>query len=302
MTAPVLTLLYVPGDRPDRVAKALDSSADVVIVDLEDAVAAGAKDRARDALVETLSGVTRPVQVRVNAVGSAWFDDDVQAVRGLGPSVGLRVPKVSDPDGVRALASLGHPLHLLVESAIGVERVYALATASPAVTTIGLGEADLRSELGIAADAVDDGLAWVRSRLVVAARAAGLPPPAMSVYAHVRDLAGLASSCARGRALGMLGRAAIHPAQLPVIEEAFTPSTAEVERAREIVERVGSAAADGAGTVVLPDGTFRDVAMVDAARRTLAIAGRGPMSLTNRHADSSTKSLRGRRCPRRQRA
>lgn len=269
--APVLTLLYVPADRPDRVAKALASSADVVVVDLEDAVAAGHKDAARESMLEALVGVSRPVQVRVNALGSRWFAADVQAVRTLGSSVGIRVPKVSDPDGVRALAAIRRPLHLLLETALGLERAYELATATPAVTTIGLGEADLRSELGVASE---QGLTWARSRLVVAARAAGLPAPAMSVYPHVRDLDGLAASCALGRSLGMLGRAAIHPAQLPVIEKAFTPSPQQVERAREVVDRVGEATADGAGTVVLEDGTFLDVAMVEAARRTLALADR----------------------------
>lgn len=267
---PVLTLLYVPGDRPDRVAKALGSTADVVIIDLEDAVAPAAKAAARAATVEALADRTdRLVQVRVNAVGSPWCEDDLAAIAATG--VAIRVPKVTEPAAVRDLAGLGVPLHLLLESALGVERAYELATASPAVATIGLGESDLRSELGV----VDEtGLGWIRSRLVVAARAAGLPAPAMSVYPNIRDLDGLAASCAVGRSLGMLGRAAIHPAQLPVIEEAFTPSAAQVERAREVLERVGSAAADGAGTVVLTDGTFLDVAMVAAARRTLAIADR----------------------------
>jgi len=269
--APVLTLLYVPADRPERVAKALASAADVVVVDLEDAVAAGHKDAARASLAEVLVGVTRPVQVRVNAVGSPWFTADVQAVRALGSSIGIRVPKVTDPDGVRALSAVRRPLHLLLESALGLERAYELATASPAVSSIGLGQADLRSELGIA---VESGLTWARSRLVVAARAAGLPAPAMSVYPNVRDLEGLAESCALGRSLGMLGRAAIHPAQLPVIEKAFLPSPEQLARAREVVERVGEATADGAGTVVLDDGTFLDVAMVDAARRTLTLADR----------------------------
>ncbi|GAB2599218.1 HpcH/HpaI aldolase/citrate lyase family protein [Pseudactinotalea suaedae] len=268
---PVLTLLYVPADRPDRVVKALASAADVVVVDLEDAVAAGHKDAARASLAEVLVGATRPVQVRVNAVGSPWFTADVQAVRTLGSSIGIRVPKVSDPDGVRALSAIRRPLHLLLESALGLERAYELATASPAVSSIGLGEADLRSDLGIVGE---PGMTWARSRLVVAARAAGLPAPAMSVYPNVRDLEGLAESCALGRSLGMLGRAAIHPAQLPVIEKAFLPSREQLARAREVVERVGEATADGAGTVVLDDGTFLDVAMVDAARRTLALADR----------------------------
>jgi citrate lyase subunit beta/citryl-CoA lyase len=96
----------------------------------------------------------------------------------------------------------------------------------------------------------------------------------MSVYADVADLDGLAASCAQGRALGFVGRTAIHPRQLPVIEAAFLPSEDEVARAAMIVDRVTTAARDGVGTAVLEDGTFLDVAMVEGARRTLALAER----------------------------
>ena len=270
---PVLTLLYVPGDRPERVAKALASAADVVIVDLEDAVAPGHKDAARTAMLVALDGVTRPVQVRVNALGTPWHAADVAALADLPATVGARVPKVEAADDVVSLAAAlpGRDLHLLLESALGVERAYELACASEQVAGIGLGEADLRSDLGVADET---GLTFARSRVVLAARAAGLPAPAMSAYVNVRDLQGLRASCLAGRVLGFLGRTAIHPAQLDVITEAFTPSAEEVERARAVVERVGSASAVGSGTVVLEDGTFLDVAMVEQARRVLAIAER----------------------------
>ncbi len=107
-----------------------------------------------------------------------------------------------------------------------------------------------------------------------AAVAAGLPRPPQSVYPHVRDAEGLARSCARGRELGHLGRAAIHPAQLPVIEQAYLPTEEELERARETVERLG---ADAVGT--LGGGEFVDAAMLGAARQTIALAdayGTGP--------------------------
>ena len=271
-----LTALYVPGDRPDRVAKALAAGADVVIVDLEDAVAPSSKDLARNALGEALTGRDAggpAVQVRVNAAGSPWHDDDLAAVAALDGEVGVRVPKVESAAQVADIASRvpGRPIHALIESAMGVERAFEIASAG--VASIALGEADLRSQLGLPRGAAGEpGLAWTRSRMVNAAAAAALPAPQMSAYTDVRDLDGLAASCAGGRALGFLGRTAIHPAQLPVIRAAFTPSPEEVARAREIVERVGSAAADGSGTVVLADGTFLDVAMLAQARRTLALA------------------------------
>ncbi|MBD8063020.1 HpcH/HpaI aldolase/citrate lyase family protein [Oceanitalea stevensii] len=269
---PPLTLLYVPGDRPDRVAKALASTADAVIVDLEDAVAPGVKNTARANVASLLASVPpeRAVQVRVNAAGTPWHDDDVATVAALPAHVGLRLPKAEDPAAVAALVSLvgAREVHLLVESAIGVERAFALASVA-GVASLGLGEADLRSELRVDDDA---GLTWIRSRVVVAARAAGLPSPVMSVYPHVRDLDGLAESCRAGRRLGFSGRTAIHPGQLDTIRAAFLPSEEEVERAREVVARVEGAVAAGTGALVLADGSFLDVAMVDRARATLALA------------------------------
>ncbi|MEP6812233.1 MAG: CoA ester lyase, partial [Actinomycetota bacterium] len=229
-----LTWLYVPADRPDRVAKALASGADAVIVDLEDAVAPAAKTAARAGLAAlfTEPGSVR-VHVRVNALGTSWGDDDLRAVATL-PIDAVTLPKTESPDDAeRAAGLLGDDLalHCLVETALGVERAFEIAS-SPAVTSISLGEADLRSQTG----AADAGLDWARARIVNAAAAAGLPRPAQSVYANVSDLEGLAASCAHGRALGFVGRTAIHPRQLPVIVRAYLPTDAEAARARAVVE------------------------------------------------------------------
>jgi citrate lyase subunit beta / citryl-CoA lyase len=271
----VLTWLYVPGDRPERFAKALASGADTVVVDLEDAVHPDRKAYARAAAAEFCAQTHDvPVQVRP---GSAA---DLAALADSPGVAGYRLPKVESPASVTAAAAAGRPLHLLLESALGVELAYALATADASVASIGLGEADLRSHLGLpslpAGQADDAGLAWARGRVVLAARAAGLPAPAMSVYPHVRDLDGLAASCRAGAALGFLGRAAIHPAQLPVIVAAFRPSAQEVERAAELLAALDRASGTGLGTAVLPDGRFADVAMVRAAQQTLALARRYP--------------------------
>lgn len=278
MSAPVVTLLYAPADRPELVGKALAGDADVVVVDLEDAVAPARKDAARSGLAALLAdrpagpdGTPRRVQVRVNRVGSPWHAEDAAAVAALPPDVGLRLPKARDVAEVQGVAAAapGRPLHLLLEDALGVERAFALATAHASVAGIGLGEADLRSDLGVDDEA---GLAWARGRLVVAARAAGLPAPAMAVHPHVADPDGLLASCRAGRALGLLGRAAIHPRQLPTIRAAFRPTAAEAARARDVVARVSAAHDAGVGALVLPDGSFLDAAMVQRARTVVALA------------------------------
>lgn len=264
----MLTLLYVPGDRPDRIAKALASEADGIVVDLEDAVAPSAKVAARDGLARALEGAgTHPVQVRVNAAGTPWHEDDLRAVAGL--RVGVRIPKAESAQAMAAIAARvpGQELHPLIESALGVERAFEIASA-PQVATLGLGETDLKADLR----ATEAGLGWVRGRIVNAARAAGLPAPLMSAFTHVTDLAGLAASCREGRALGFRGRSAIHPKQLATIREAFRPSEDELVRARLVLSRIEGAVAAGVGALQLPDGTFLDLAMVEQARETIALA------------------------------
>jgi citrate lyase subunit beta / citryl-CoA lyase len=255
---PPLTWLYVPADRPDRVEKAIASAAHAVVVDLEDGVAPGAKAEARANLHALLAHRReKPVFVRVNKGDAA----DLDAVAGL-ELEGVFVPKVARPEDVPAGRL---PVHCLVESAAGVEAAYAIASAS-GVAGISLGEADLRSETG----ARETGLDWARSRIVNAAVAAGLPRPPQSVYPRLRDDEGLARSCARGRELGHLGRMAIHPEQLPVIEQAYLPTPDETARARATLERLEASLAASA----LDSGEFVDAAMAGAARLIVALADR----------------------------
>ncbi|WP_151479242.1 HpcH/HpaI aldolase/citrate lyase family protein [Streptomyces albicerus] len=265
-----LTWLYVPGDRPEVVAKALVCGADVVVVDLEDAVAPDRKEYARAATADLLCEPPPvPVHVRVNAPDSPESTADLDALAALPGLSALRLPKITSPTQVVRTTerAAGVPLYALLESALAIEHAYPIATAHPALRGIALGEADLQADLGVRDDA---GLDWPRSRVVLAARAAGLPPPAQSVHPDVRDLAGLAESCAHGRALGFLGRAAIHPRQLPVIEAAYLPTPEEIETAESVLK----AAATHPGAQALPDGRFIDAAVVAAAHRTLTLARR----------------------------
>lgn len=258
MTAPLITGLYVPGDRPDRFDKAVATGADLVILDLEDAVAPANKAYARESVVEWLSTnpVDAVVQVRINGV------EDLAALSSL-TGFEIRLPKVETTAQLDEVAAAmpGIPLTALVESAVGVEHAADLA-AHPAVTRLGLGESDLASELGTRADAVLD---HARVRLLYAARAAGLPAPMLSAYPAIQDLTGLRTDTERGKALGWVGRVAIHPSQLPVIAEVFRPSQEERHWAEEVLT-----ATKNGGVTTLPTGEMVDAAMLGRARAILA--------------------------------
>lgn len=260
-----VSALYVPGDRPDRFGKAAASGADVVILDLEDAVAADAKAAALANVAACLADPPPDValQVRVNA-GAAH---EIEAVRGTGAAVGLRIPKVEHPRELDAIARLagGLPLTALIESARGLEAAAAIA-AHPAVREVALGEADLASDLGSTDPLVLD---HARVRLLIAARAAGLDAPMLSVYPAIRDLDGLRADTERGRALGLRGRVAVHPAQLPVIAAVFAPSEEERAWAQAVVDALEGGSGKGGGVATLPDGEMVDPAMLGRARRIL---------------------------------
>ncbi|MEU7860865.1 CoA ester lyase [Nonomuraea sp. NPDC049141] len=268
MSVPV-TWLYVPGDRPERFDKAVASGADVVIIDLEDAVVPARKDEARANAVAYLARRTgsAEVHVRINDLASGRGRDDLAALGGLAGLDAVRLPKV---ESAGVLDGLAVKAYALLESAAGIVAAHTIA-AHPAVAGVALGEQDLAAELSITDETAMNHL---RLQVVLAAAAAGLPPVPMSVYPDVQDEAGLAASCRAGRALGLFGRTAIHPRQIPVIRRAFSPTREETDRATEIVQAAEEAERAGAGAVALPDGRFVDAPIVARARRTLALAER----------------------------
>lgn len=266
----MLTGLYVPANRPDRFAKAVAAGPDLVVFDLEDAVPVDDKAGARGWAVAWIAANAHgPVEIRVNALGSPWIEDDLAAISSV-PNARIRLPKVESADDVRAVLEKVPSARItaLIESPLGVERAFEIATADPRVIAVALGEADLSSALG-----VDDtaGLAWSRGRLVSASRAAGLGAPMMSVYPRVDDFDGLRRTSVEGRLLGFVGRTAIHPRQLTTIVEAFTPSAVQVAEAEALLEAVEKAGVSEGGVIVLPDGRMVDPAMVGRAREVTAL-------------------------------
>lgn len=258
--------LYVPGDRPDRFDKAAASGADLVVIDLEDAVARTAKAEARaraSAWAARRTGwADVALQIRVNA----GDEDDLLALGGLPPDVGVRVPKVESIADIEAVVrrAPGHPVIPLLETARGVLAAGEIA-GHPAVAELALGENDLRSELGGGDPVIDH----ARVSIVFASRAADLPAPMLSAYPSIADLDGLIADTRRGADFGLLGRMAIHPSQIAPIASVFRPSSADVAWAHEVVAAVG---ADG-GVARLADGEMVDAAMLGRARRILSRTG-----------------------------
>jgi citrate lyase subunit beta / citryl-CoA lyase len=276
----VVTALYVPGDRPERFAKAVATGAQLVILDLEDAVAPDHKDVARDHVVAWLASTDRKpplVEVRVNA----GEHDDLAALRAVrSADAGVRLPKVESPGAVEAaLDALGYTPRIaaVIETAAGVEALSAIA-AHPAVRTLSLGEADLASDLGTNDETALD---WARLRLLYATRAHDKPAPMMSVFTDIRDLDGLRADTLRGRSMGFVGRPAIHPSQVPVIAAAFAPTESEVDWAGEVL-----AATAGGGVTTLASGEMVDPAM---RRRAESILG---LAAATTAGDSGHRSLR----------
>ncbi|MER7245630.1 CoA ester lyase [Kribbella sp. NPDC000426] len=268
----MLTALYVPASRPDRFAKAVAAGPDLVVFDLEDAVPVDAKADARGWAVAWIAANARgqvATEIRVNALGSPWIEDDLAAISAV-PTVRIRLPKVESAADVRVVLEKVPSARItaLIESPLGVERAFEIATADPRVVAVALGEADLSSALG-----VDDsaGLAWSRGRLVSASRAAGLGAPMMSVYPRVDDFDGLRRTSLEGRMLGFVGRTAIHPRQLSTIVEAFTPSAVQAAEAEALLEAVEKAGVSDGGVIVLPDGRMVDPAMIGRAREVTAL-------------------------------
>lgn len=247
--------LFVPADRPERIAKALAAGADAVVVDLEDAVAPTAKDAARAALREALPRLapgTRLV-VRINGADTPWFDADLAACAHAAVEA-VMLPKAGRPGDLAALERRlpGLPIVALIETAEGLDRVREIAR-SPGVVRLAFGAIDLRLDLGIAGDD-DDALLYFRSRLVLESRLAQRAAPIDGVTPAIDDAERIAADAQRARHLGFGAKLCIHPRQVAAVNLAFSPGAAELDWAQRVVDAM--AAAGGAAVAV--DGKMID--------------------------------------------
>jgi citrate lyase beta subunit len=273
----VRSLLFAPGSDERKLVKALESDADAVVADLEDAVAPGEKEAARALVRDVFAAVadpnagpnlgTGPLRlVRVNAVGTAFHDGDMAALTAIRPDA-IVLPKAS-PEAVDTLGADGPPVVAVIETSQGVRLAYEIATR-PRVAALQIGAVDLGAEVGLEPRRDGLELVYVRSKVVFDSVAAGLRSPFDIVHLDIEAGAALEEECRLARSLGFRGKACIHPSQVPVVNRAFTPSKSELEWARKVLTAYEAAAADGRGAFAL-DGAMIDLPVVERAQRLLA--------------------------------
>jgi citrate lyase subunit beta/citryl-CoA lyase len=276
---PRRSALYVPGSNARALEKIATLDADVVVVDLEDAVAPAAKEEARRAAVEAVRrGLGRAeVVLRVNGEGTPWWEADLAAAATSGADAVL-LPKVEGPGAVReaerrldaAGAPAGQRLWAMVETPRAVLRAAEVATATPRLACLVAGTSDLVKDLRARHTPGRAEVLTSLSLVVLAARAAGLAA-LDGVHLDLADDAGFEAACRQGRDLGFDGKTLIHPRTIAAANRIFAPDEADLERARRIVEAHAAAEAAGRGVVVV-DGRLVEALHVAEALRVTALA------------------------------
>ena len=255
--------LFAPGHNDKLLGKVFTAGADAVMLDLEDAVPPDAKDDARHKVAAVLT--RNAAFVRVNQPRTDACAADLDAV--VAHAAGIRVPKCESADDVAWVAERapGVPLICAIETAVGVLAAQEIA-AVPGVRHLSMGGVDLQTDLRTTG--ADLQTLYVRSHLVVVSRAAGLDPPIDSVYPHLSDATGLRDQARFAHSLGFFGKSAIHPRQIPILHEVFTPTEADIAWARAVIDVFD--AAEGAACR-LPSGQFVDLPVAERARRVLQL-------------------------------
>lgn len=282
---PVRSMIFTPGHRHDLVAKAIASGTDAVIVDLEDAVAVDQKASARARLTD-LPESDVPIYIRTNALDTGLLWDDVIAA-GQADIDGLVIPKAESPEVLREIDGALRALEAtrdrevgsisvipLIESGLGVRLTYDMMRASDRVESVLYGggeQGDLVADLGVTWTPDGTGLMYSRTKVLMDARAAGIQNPMEAVFMDFRNLDAFRVECELARTLGYVGKVAIHPMQIPVIHEVFTPSDEEVTHQQHIIDEFDKAVAEGSASIAV-DGKMVDYAVARVARAVLARA------------------------------
>jgi citrate lyase subunit beta / citryl-CoA lyase len=274
------SVLYMPGANERALEKAQTIPADALILDLEDAVAPGAKAQARERVcAAAVSGAygSRVVAIRANAIGTEWHDDDIRAIAAAAPDA-VVIPKVDSAAEViaveRALDAAGAPastkIWAMLETPIAVLQAREIASASERLTVLVLGTNDLVKEFYAAQVPDRAPLITAISLCLIGARAAG-KQILDGVYNDVKDPEGFEAECVQGKQLGFDGKTLIHPAQVDPCNTVWSPSADEIEHARRVIAAFDEANAAGAGVATV-DGRLIENLHVEIARRVLSLA------------------------------
>lgn len=275
------SFLFAPGNHARKVEKVFDCGADHVILDLEDAVAKAEKVATRALIVEALKRPRRGgAYVRVNAFTTEFCYGDAVAVVGPGLD-GIILPMVESREQIvafdwligalereRGLPPGGIDIIPIIETGKGIAQARAIAAAGTRVKRMAFGAGDYTLDMNMEWTLGESELEHVRAEMVVASRAAGLEAPLDTVWVHIKDLDGLASSAKRARQLGFQGKMCIYPPQVERVNAAFTPSETEIAFARRVVAAFAQAEGEGSSSIQL-DGYFIDYPIVYKAQRTL---------------------------------
>jgi citrate lyase subunit beta/citryl-CoA lyase len=253
------SLLFVPGHQPERFDKAVGSGAHEVILDLEDAVTPATKAQARDA-VATWLAQDQTAMVRINAMQTAWFEDDIRLLQAC-PGASVMLAKADEASLKRTLAALpGRNVIALLETVAGYLSLRELA-ALPGLARIAFGSVDFATESGI--EDCDEALTAVRTQIVLVSCHAGLAAPIDGVSLNFKDASLMEADARHSRRLGFGGKLCIHPNQVTAVNAAFQPTPEELAWAQRVL--AAFEASGGAATAV--DGKMVDKPVVDRARR-----------------------------------
>ncbi len=280
------SLLFVPGNNARRVEKALGLTADAVILDLEDAVAAAEKPAARVCVAAALAQPRRCLAyVRINALGTAWcYRDLVEIVRpGLD---GIILPKAESASDVRTIDWIMGELERergiergsidlipIIETGRGLAAIDEICASGGRLRRVVFGAADFTLDMNMQWTRDETELAQARAAIVLASRVAGIEPPLDTVWARLQDVDGLRASVLTSLRTGFQGRMCIHPDQIAIVHEIFTPSDEECARAEKVVAAFEQAEREGLASIRV-DGQFVDYPIVEKARRTVAVVQR----------------------------
>ncbi len=280
------SFLFAPGNHPRKVEKVFTSGADAVILDLEDAVANTEKVATRPVLVQALQRDRQcRAYIRINSLNTEFWKDDIAAVV-CARLDGIVLPKVEtakDLEQVEAAIAAAEQsaglrvgtidLMPIVETAAGIVQIDQIAGARSRVQRLSFGGGDYTNDLDFIWTPQEEVLAYGRARLAHASRVANLEPPIDTVVIQIRDADRFRSSAERGRMFGFAGKLCIHPDQVPICNEVYTPTDAEVAHARAVITAFEKAEAEGSASIQL-DGYFIDYPIVYKAQRILALVER----------------------------